>query len=312
MTWLVEKQHSQEELAEVFLNLAKSKSITKIAGAHDGMAGLIARDTGFEALYLSGAALTASKGLPDLGIVTLDEVASRAQEIIRATNLPLLVDIDTGFGGILNVARTARELYEKRVAAVQIEDQDLPKKCGHLNGKSLISTEEMVQKIKAIKEIAPTLVVVARTDALAVEGEEAALSRLQSYVEAGADILFPEALTSEKQFRSFAATLNTPLLANMTEFGKTPYYTDQQFEDFGYSLVIYPVSSLRVAAKAYELLYKEILEKGTQYGVLEQMQTRAELYDTIKLESYENLDSKIAKTILPVCISQVKIEPFIN
>ncbi|RKJ30817.1 methylisocitrate lyase, partial [Butyricicoccus sp. 1XD8-22] len=188
MTWLVEKQHSQEQLAETFLNLAKSQSITKIAGAHDGMAGLIARNTGFEALYLSGAALTASKGLPDLGIVTLDEVASRAQEIIRATNLPLLVDIDTGFGGILNVARTARELYEKRVAAVQIEDQDLPKKCGHLNGKSLISTEEMVQKIKTIKEIAPTLVVVARTDALGVEGEEAALNRLQRYIEAGADV----------------------------------------------------------------------------------------------------------------------------
>lgn len=300
MTWLVEKQQSQEQLAKNFLNLAKSQSITKIAGAHDGMAGLISRNTGFEALYLSGAALTASKGLPDLGIITLDEVASRAQEIIRATNLPLLVDIDTGFGGILNVVRTARELYERRVAAVQIEDQDLPKKCGHLNGKSLISTEAMVQKIKAIKEIAPTLVVVARTDALAVEGEEAALSRLQSYVEAGADILFPEALTSEKQFRSFAATLNAPLLANMTEFGKTPYYTDHQFEDFGYSLVIYPVSSLRVAAKAYELLFKEILDKGTQSDVLDQMQTRAELYETIKLQAYENLDNKIAKTILPV------------
>ncbi|CAM5199656.1 2-methylisocitrate lyase-like PEP mutase family enzyme OS=Ureibacillus acetophenoni OX=614649 GN=SAMN05877842_103362 PE=4 SV=1 [Ureibacillus acetophenoni] len=300
MTWLVEKQHSQEKLAETFLNLAKSQSITKIAGAHDGMAGLIARNTGFEALYLSGAALTASKGLPDLGIVTLDEVASRAQEIIRATNLPLLVDIDTGFGGILNVARTARELYEKRVAAVQIEDQDLPKKCGHLNGKSLISTEEMVQKIKTIKEIAPTLVVVARTDALGVEGEEAALNRLQRYIEAGADVLFPEALTSEKQFRDFAAALNIPLLANMTEFGKTPYYTDKQFEEFGYSLVIYPVSSLRVAAKAYELLYSEILEKGTQSGVLDQMQTRAQLYETIKLHSYENLDNKIAKTILPV------------
>lgn len=300
MTWLVEKQHSQEQLAETFLNLAKSQSITKIAGAHDGMAGLIARNTGFEALYLSGAALTASKGLPDLGIVTLDEVASRAQEIIRATNLPLLVDIDTGFGGILNVARTARELYEKRVAAVQIEDQDLPKKCGHLNGKSLISTEEMVQKIKTIKEIAPTLVVVARTDALGVEGEEAALNRLQRYIEAGADVLFPEALTSEKQFRDFAAALNIPLLANMTEFGKTPYYTDKQFEEFGYSLVIYPVSSLRVAAKAYELLYSEILEKGTQSGVLDQMQTRVQLYETIKLHSYENLDNKIAKTILPV------------
>lgn len=300
MTWLVEKQYSQEQLAETFINLAKSQSITKIAGAHDGMAGLIARNTGFEALYLSGAALTASKGLPDLGIITLDEVANRAQEIIRATNLPLLVDIDTGFGGILNVARTARELYERRVAAVQIEDQDLPKKCGHLNGKSLISTEEMVQKIKAIKEIAPTLVVVARTDALGVEGEEAALYRLQRYIEAGADILFPEALTSEKQFRDFAAALNIPLLANMTEFGKTPYYTDKQFEEFGYSLVIYPVSSLRVAAKAYELLFKEILEKGTQSDVLDKMQTRAELYETIKLHSYENLDNKIAKTILPV------------
>ncbi|RKJ20268.1 methylisocitrate lyase, partial [Butyricicoccus sp. 1XD8-22] len=129
---------------------------------------------------------------------------------------------------------------------------------------------------------------------------EAALNRLQRYIEAGADVLFPEALTSEKQFRDFAAALNIPLLANMTEFGKTPYYTDKQFEDFGYSLVIYPVSSLRVAAKAYELLYSEILDKGTQSGVLDQMQTRAQLYETIKLHSYENLDNKIAKTILPV------------
>lgn len=298
MTWLVEKQHSQEQLAETFLNLAKSQAITKIAGAHDGMAGLIARNTGFEALYLSGAALTASKGLPDLGIVTLDEVASRAQEIIRATNLPLLVDIDTGFGGILNVARTARELYEKRVAAVQIEDQDLPKKCGHLNGKSLISTEEMVQKIKAIKEIAPTLVVVARTDALGVEGEEAALNRLQRYIEAGADILFPEALTSEKQFRDFAAALSIPLLANMTEFGKTPYYSAEEFAQMGYKMVIYPVTSLRVAAKAYESVFSLIKNTGSQKEALENMQTRSELYETISYYKFEEMDNKMAKTVL--------------
>lgn len=299
MTWLIEKQKTQLELAEEFMQLINEKPVMKIVGAHDGMAGLIAKQTGFKALYLSGAAYTASRGLPDLGILHSQEVAERARDIIRVTNLPLLVDIDTGFGGILNVARTAKEMIEANVAAIQIEDQDLPKKCGHLNGKKLVTTEEMVQKIKTIKEVAPSLVIIARTDALSVEGLESAIQRLHQYVEAGADAIFPEALTTEEEFRKVSKEFNLPLLANMTEFGRTEYFTADQFESFGYSMIIYPVTSLRAAAKAYETVFKEIAEKGTQKEVLDQMQTRKELYETIKLHDYEDLDKQIAKTVIP-------------
>ena len=299
MTWLIEKQRTQIELSDKFKGEMTGKSILRIIGAHDGMSGLIAKSTGFTSLYLSGAAFTASRGLPDLGILHSQEVAERAREIIRATDLPLLVDIDTGFGGVLNVARTAKEMVEANVAAIQIEDQDLPKKCGHLNGKKLISTEEMVQKIKIIKEVAPSLVIVARTDALSVEGMDAAINRMRMYVEAGADALFPEALTTEKEFRQVSQEFDVPLLANMTEFGKTDYFTAEEFESFGYSMVIYPVTSLRVAAKAYKLVFKEIFNKGTQKDVLHMMQTRKELYDEIGLHAYEILDKQIAKTELP-------------
>lgn len=299
MTWLVEKENSQGELAERFKRLINGDSILKIVGTHDGMSALIAKKVGFQALYLSGGAFSASQGLPDLGILHSREVAEKAREIIRATNLPLLVDIDTGFGGILNVARTAKEMVEAKVAAVQIEDQMLPKKCGHLNGKKLIPAEEMAQKVKTIKEVAPTLMIVARTDALAVEGRDAAIARLKTYVEAGADIVFPEALTTEEDFNVFSESFDVPLLANMTEFGKTPYYTAEEFQSFGFSMVIYPVTSVRVAAKAIEMVFTEIMEKGTQKDVLSRMQTRKELYKTINLYDYEDLDKKIAKTILP-------------
>lgn len=299
MTWLVEKEKSQGELAERFKRLINGDSILKIVGTHDGMSALIAKKVGFQALYLSGGAFSASQGLPDLGILHSREVAEKAREIIRATNLPLLVDIDTGFGGILNVARTAKEMVEAKVAAVQIEDQMLPKKCGHLNGKKLIPAEEMAQKVKTIKEVAPTLMIVARTDALAVEGRDAAIARLKTYVEAGADIVFPEALTIEEDFNVFSESFDVPLLANMTEFGKTPYYTAEEFQSFGFSMVIYPVTSVRVAAKAIEMVFTEIMEKGTQKDVLSRMQTRKELYKTINLYDYEDLDKKIAKTILP-------------
>ncbi|MDW0113020.1 methylisocitrate lyase [Sporosarcina saromensis] len=299
MTWLITEQKTQKELSSEFLSQIKQKPILKIIGAHDGMSALIGKKVGFEALYLSGAAFTASKGLPDLGILHSQEVAERARELTRATGLPLLVDIDTGFGGVLNVARTAKEMVEANVAAVQIEDQDLPKKCGHLNGKKLIPAEEMAQKIKAIKEVAPSLIVIARTDALAVEGFEAAVKRMKLYVEAGADGLFPEALTTEEEFRQIGRMFTVPLLANMTEFGKTDYYTAEEFEDFGFSMVIYPVTSLRAAAKAYEDVFKEIFAKGTQKDILHRMQTRKELYETIKLEAYEELDGEIAKTVLP-------------
>lgn len=298
MPWIVNMQNSQEELALLFREKMLQSPILQIPGAHDGISALIAKKIGFEALYLSGAAYTASRGLPDLGIVNSDEVAARAKDMIRATNLPILVDIDTGFGGVLNVARTAREMVEARVAAVQIEDQELPKKCGHLNGKILISDEEMIQKIQVIKEVAPSLIVIARTDAAAVEGIDRAIDRANKYIKAGADAIFPEALTVKEEFLHVKNKVNAPLLANMTEFGKTPYYRHKEFESFGYSMVIYPVTSLRTAAKAVEDVFLEIYHTGTQKGCLNKMQTRKELYDTISYFDFENLDSKIAKTIL--------------
>ncbi|WP_428912228.1 methylisocitrate lyase [Niallia sp. Krafla_26] len=298
MAWIVDQPSTQAELAARFRELMIAPDILQIPGAHDAMAGLVAKQTGFSTLYLSGAAYTASTGLPDLGIVTSAEVAQRAREIIRATNLPLLVDIDTGFGGVLNVARTAREMWEANVAAVQLEDQQLPKKCGHLNGKKLVTTEEMVQKIKTIKKASPSLVIVARTDARAVESLESAIQRAKAYVEAGADAIFPEALQSEEEFRLFSKSISVPLLANMTEFGKTPYYSATQFADMGYQMVIYPVTSLRVAAKAYERIFRIIKEQGSQKEGLDDMQTRSELYETISYYDFEELDQEIAKTLL--------------
>jgi methylisocitrate lyase len=299
VVWIIERESTQEELAERFRTLMNAPDILQIPGAHDGMAALMARKVGFQALYLSGAAFTASQGLPDLGIVTSEEVARRARELVRAANLPVLVDIDTGFGGVLNVTRTAREMVEARVAAVQIEDQELPKKCGHLNGKKLVSDEEMMQKIKAIKQVAPSLVIVARTDAYAVEGLDRAIERAQRYVEAGADAIFPEALTKKEEFLKMKEAIKVPLLANMTEFGRTPYYTAEEFADFGYAMVIYPVTSLRVAAKAYERVFQTILETGTQKSELDNMQSRKELYESIHYYDFEALDQTIAKTVLP-------------
>ncbi|WP_028390812.1 methylisocitrate lyase [Bacillus cihuensis] len=298
MSWIVNQPSPQADLANRFRKLIAAPEILQIPGTHDAMAGLVAKKTGFKALYLSGAAYTASRGLPDLGIVTSDEVAERARDIVRATDLPILVDIDTGFGGVLNVARTVREMQEAGVAAVQIEDQDLPKKCGHLNGKKLVTKEEMAQKIKVIKQVAPTMYIVARTDARAVEGIELAIERVNAYIEAGADAIFPEALQSEEEFRQFSKQINIPLLANMTEFGKTPYYTAEEFQEMGYQMVIYPVTSLRVAAKAYERVFEQIKQEGTQKGALQNMQTRSELYETIAYHDFEDLDKDISKTVL--------------
>lgn len=299
MSWLIEKPISQSTLSARFHQLMQASEILKMPGAHDGLAAQIARDVGFDALYLSGAAYTASRGLPDLGIIYSDEVAARARDLIRATNLPLLVDIDTGFGGVLNAVRTAREMVEVGVAAVQIEDQELPKKCGHLNGKKLVSAEEMAQKVRAIKEAAPTLLVIARTDAKASEGIESAVERANLYAQSGADGIFPEALISEEEFREFRKKVDAPLLANMTEFGRTPYFTASQFESWGYQMVIFPVTSLRVAAKACQKVFEEIYETGTQKDSLDQMQTRQELYETIGYFDYEKLDQNIAATKLP-------------
>lgn len=299
MSWLIQEPVPQPELAHRFRELMHAPEILKLPGAHDALTARIAQQVGFPALYLSGAAFTASRALPDLGIINSTEVATHAREITRATNLPLLVDIDTGFGGTLNAARTAREMFEAGVAAVQIEDQELPKKCGHLNDKKLVAPEEMAQKIHTLKRVAPTLLIIARTDAKATEGIESAIERAQLYMAAGADGIFPEALQSEDEFQQFRDGIEAPLLANMTEFGQTPYYTAEQFQNWGYQIMLFPVSSLRVAARACRDLFEQIHQTGTQVDALEQMLTRRELYETIDYFDYEKMDSNIAQTVLP-------------
>jgi methylisocitrate lyase len=297
MSWLV-RNHEEDPITRLRARLKLNKGILQMPGAHDAMSGLLAKEAGFEAMYLSGAAFSASLGLPDLGLITLTELAMRTREITRATGLPILVDIDTGFGSVLNVTRTVHEMAEAGAAAIQMEDQDLPKKCGHLNGKKLVSKEDMMLKIQAARKANDRIVIVARTDAKADEGMDAAIERAKNYVRAGADAIFPEALQTEDEFKRFAEEVQVPLLANMTEFGKTPYYSAQQFEEWGYKMVIYPVTSLRVAAKAIENVYRLIRETGTQKEALGLMQSRKELYETIKYYDYEDLDNSVAKTVL--------------
>jgi len=283
-----------------FRALLEEGGILELPGAHNGLAGLIAKRAGFRALYLSGAAMTASMGLPDLGILTVDEACFFIRTIARATGLPILVDGDTGYGGVLNAMHMVRAFEEAGAAAVHIEDQELPKKCGHLNDKKLVAPEEMAAKVAAAKRAARHLVIVARTDAAGVEGFEAAVARARLYVEAGADAIFPEALTSREMFERFARELpGVRLLANMTEFGRTPYFTASEFAAMGYAMVIWPVSSLRVAAKAEADLYAAIRRDGGTVALLDAMMTRAELYETIGLAAYEALDSAIVATVVP-------------
>jgi methylisocitrate lyase len=300
MSWLVEPVPAQQVLAERFIEQLHNGPLMVLVGVYDGLSALLARQAGLQqGLYLSGAALSASQGLPDLGMMQSDEVSRRAREVIRATGLPLLVDIDTGYGGVLNVARAAAEMVEAGVAAVQIEDQDMPKKCGHLTGKQLVAPEVLCQKVEMIRKVAPNLAIVARTDARGVEGLDAAVDRARHYVKAGAHAIFVEALESIEEFRAVAQELPVPLLANMTEFGRTPYLTVEQFAALGYRLVIFPVSALRAAAWAMEGLYRTLANTGTQVAWLDRMQTRKDLYALLGYDDYEAMDSAIFKSGLP-------------
>lgn len=295
MAWMVEPVPSQAELAERWKKLVTQGRLI-IPGAHDPLAGLLAKRAGFSVLYLSGAALSASYGLPDLGVLTLDEVVRRAERIVHATGLPVLVDIDTGFGEVLNVVRAARSLVGAGVAAVQLEDQEMPKRCGHLAGKRLVPPEALEQKIRAIKRVCPTLSVVARTDARALEGLDGVIARAQRYLHAGADAIFPEALESLEEFRQVRERVAAPLLANLTEFGKTPPLTASELFEIGYEMVLFPVSGLRVAARALERFYAHLSEHGSTREFLEQMQTRAELYELIQYSAYEAFDTSISRS----------------
>ncbi|MEP9377195.1 methylisocitrate lyase [Aquabacter sp. CN5-332] len=300
MPYLVATDSSPKAPGHRFRDLLARPGILQMPGAHNGMAALQARQAGFEALYLSGAAMTASMGLPDLGIITVDEVSFFIRQLVRSADLPVLVDGDTGYGEALNVMHMVRVFEDAGAAAVQIEDQLLPKKCGHLNDKKLADAHDFAAKVAAAAKARRHLYIIARTDAAASEGIEGAVARANLYLQAGADAIFPEALTDAGMFREFAHRMpGVPLLANMTEFGRTPFFTAEEFEAMGYKMVIWPVSSLRVAAKAQEVLYATLKKDGGTQNMLDRMQTRAELYRTIGYEDYEALDESIVRTIVP-------------
>lgn len=300
MPYLVAADLPSESAGRRFRDLLKRPGILRLPGAHNGMSALQAKAAGFEALYLSGAAMTASMGLPDLGVITVDEVAFFVRQIVRSAGLPLLVDGDTGYGEALNVMHMVRTFEDAGAGAVHLEDQLLPKKCGHLNDKKLADAHDMAAKVAAAAKARRDLVIIARTDAAASEGLDGAVARAKLYMEAGADAIFPEALNTEEMFRAFAKRMpGVPLLANMTEFGKTPFYTASEFQDMGYRMVIWPVSSLRVANKAQQELYAAIARDGGTHKTVDKMQTRAELYAMIGLHEYEALDLSIVQTIIP-------------
>jgi methylisocitrate lyase len=305
MPYLLAENLPSESAGRRFRTLLKEPGILQLPGAHNGMAALQAKAAGFKALYLSGAAMTASMGLPDLGIITVDEVAFFVRQIVRASGLPLLVDGDTGYGEALNAMHMVRVFEDAGAGAVHLEDQLLPKKCGHLNNKRLADAHDMAAKVAAAAKARRDLVVIARTDAAASEGLDSAVARAKLYVQAGADAIFPEALNNADMFRAFAERMpGVPLLANMTEFGKTPFFTAQEFQDMGYRMVIWPVSSLRVANKAQQKLYAAIARDGGTHKMVDEMQTRAELYAAIGLHDYEALDSSIIETIIPEAMPQ--------
>ncbi len=279
--------------------LLERPGIIVAPGVYNPATALLAEKMGFDALYISGAALTGSLAMPDLGIITLEEVALLTRWIARVTTIPLIVDVDTGFGEAINVMRTVRLMEEVGAAAIQIEDQVLPKKCGHLKGKELIPAEDMAKKIRAAAEARSSgeLLIIARTDARGVTGFEDAVERAKLYLEAGADIIFPEALTSLEEFREFARRVKAPLLANMTEFGKTPYITAKEFEEAGYKIVIFPVTTFRASMKASRDILEVIMKDGTQKNVLDKLMTRQEFYELIDYKAYEEVDSRVSRWV---------------
>jgi methylisocitrate lyase len=305
MSYLVGSTLADQPAGIRFRELLRRPDILQMPGTHNGMAALQARNAGFPAVYLSGAAMTASMGLPDLGIITIDEVAFFIRQVSRASGLPVLADGDTGYGEALNVMNMVRTFEDAGAAAVHIEDQLLPKKCGHLNDKKLAAAHDMAAKVAAAAKARRHLYVIARTDAAASEGMDGAVARAKLYLEAGADAIFPEAMTSPAMFAEFARRVpDVPLLANMTEFGMTPFITASEFQAMGYRMVIWPVSSLRVANKAQQKLFAALKRDGGTHNVIDQMQTRAELYATIGLHDYEALDASIVQTIVPTDMPQ--------
>ena len=281
------------------LALSENKPL-QVVGTINAYCAMLAESAGHHAIYLSGGGVAnASFGLPDLGITTLADVTEDVQRICNATDLPLLVDIDTGWGGAFNISRTIKNIEKAGAAGVHIEDQVSQKRCGHRPNKSIVSKSEMIDRIKAAVDGKKDskFMVMARTDALAIEGIDAALDRAVGCVEAGADAIFPEAILDLEQYKLFTETIDIPVLANITEFGKTPLYSRDQLRDAGVSIVLYPLSAFRAMSKAALNVYQTIADKGSQTEAVNLMQTRDELYETLNYHSYEEkLDKLFSNT----------------
>jgi len=265
----------------------------QVPGAPNALVGRLIEEMGFSAMYLSGAALSAGVlALPDIGLFTLTELSQQVQYLTARVTIPVIVDADTGFGDTANVERTIAELERAGAAAIQLEDQELPKRCGHLSGKSLVTAEAMCAKLRAAAEARAdeSTVIIARTDARGVEDFDAAVARARKYVAAGADWIFPEALANVEEFQAFAKAIDVPLIANMTEFGKSPLLSFDELAEMGYRAALYPVTLLRVAMKAIESTLSLLAADGTQGDLLDLMQTRQELYDLLDYDSYEERD----------------------
>ncbi|MHB8372971.1 MAG: methylisocitrate lyase [Thermoplasmataceae archaeon] len=262
------------------------------AGVFNGISAMIAENAGFKASYLSGSGVAASMGYPDISITTLSEVAEEVRRITRVTKMPLIVDCDTGFGETMNVVRTIRMMEEAGASAMHIEDQILPKRCGHLDGKELVSKEQMSKKIQTAANARKNkdFTIIARTDSRSVEGIDSAVIRAKSYLSAGADAIFIEALQTEDEFKEFSSKIKAPLLANMTEFGKSPLLSFQELRSMGYSIVIYPLTAFRAMMKNLNEIYSELLSKGTQRNFIDKLMTRQDFYELIEYDDYTEED----------------------
>ncbi|MBC7551845.1 MAG: methylisocitrate lyase [Cellulomonas sp.] len=280
---------------ETFRAGLASGSLLRMPGAFSPLVARIVQETGFDGVYVSGAALSADLALPDIGLTTLTEVAARGGAIAQGTDLPTLIDADTGFGEPLNAARTVRVLEQAGLAGLHLEDQVNPKRCGHLDNKAVVTVAEMIGRIRAAVDARtdPNFVICARTDARGVEGLAAAIDRSKAYADAGADMIFAEALADESEFEAFRSGVQIPLLANMTEFGKSKLLDAATLEKLGFNVVIYPVTTLRIAMGAVEAGLRTIAATGTQESVVEMMQTRARLYELLDYAEYNQFDSTV-------------------
>jgi methylisocitrate lyase len=284
-----------KEKRQAFRSGLTSGKLQRFPGAFSPLTAMLIEEQGFDGIYISGAVLSADLGLPDIGLTTLSEVSQRGHQIARVTDLPSLIDVDTGFGEPMNAARTIRMLEDLGLAGCHIEDQVNPKRCGHLDNKAVVETAEMVRRIKAAASARhdPDFVLCARTDARAIEGLDAAIERAKAYLDAGADMIFAEAMADERDFEAFRRAIPAPLLANMTEFGKSKLLSARTLQNLGINMVIYPVTLLRLAMGAAEMGLKTLQIEGSQDSILDRMQHRARLYELLGYEDYNRFDSGI-------------------